>query len=95
MKLRLRTFLLILVIVIPHSVWSETKDSAQKNVQILNCEPQIKNNEVAKRGCCSHHQGVCGCSGGRATCCDGTLSPSCGCNSDSIKDELNPVKTRA
>ncbi len=22
------------------------------------------------RGCCSHHQGVCGCKGGRATCCD-------------------------
>ena len=33
----------------------------------------------AKRGCCSWHKGVCGCSGGRAACCDGTLSPSCGC----------------
>jgi len=32
------------------------------------------------RGCCSHHQGVCGCEGGRAKCCDGTLSPSCGCD---------------
>lgn len=31
------------------------------------------------RGCCSHHGGVCGCSNGRALCCDGTLSPSCGC----------------
>jgi len=30
-------------------------------------------------GCCSHHKGVCGCSGGRKTCCDGTLSPSCTC----------------
>ena len=34
---------------------------------------------MAGRGCCSHHGGVCGCSGGRALCCDGTLSPSCGC----------------
>lgn len=38
---------------------------------------------LAKRGCCSHHKGVCGCSGGRASCCDGTLSPSCGCKADS------------
>lgn len=34
---------------------------------------------VYARGCCSHHGGVCGCSMGRATCSDGTLSPSCGC----------------
>jgi hypothetical protein len=33
-----------------------------------------------KRGCCSWHGGVCGCSGGRALCCDGTLSPTCGCD---------------
>jgi len=33
----------------------------------------------ANSGCCSHHQGVCGCSGGRTTCCDGTYSPSCSC----------------
>jgi hypothetical protein len=32
-----------------------------------------------KSGCCSHHGGVCACSNGRAKCCDGTLSPSCGC----------------
>jgi hypothetical protein len=32
------------------------------------------------RGCCSHHQGVCGCEGGRAKCCDGSLSPTCGCD---------------
>lgn len=34
---------------------------------------------IEKRGCCSWHGGVCGCTGGRAKCCDGTLSPSCGC----------------
>ncbi len=32
-----------------------------------------------QRGCCSWHQGVCGCRNGRTVCCDGTLSPSCGC----------------
>ena len=36
--------------------------------------------EVNRRGCCSHHNGACGCQNGRAKCCDGTLSPSCGCN---------------
>ncbi len=36
-------------------------------------------NVLARRGCCSWHKGVCGCSGGRIICCDGTLSPSCGC----------------
>ena len=30
-------------------------------------------------GCCSWHRGVCGCSGGRSLCCDGTLSPTCTC----------------
>jgi hypothetical protein len=37
--------------------------------------------KIAQSGCCSWHSGVCGCSNGRAECCDGTLSPSCGCNS--------------
>ncbi len=36
--------------------------------------------ELARSGCCSWHGGVCGCSGSRAVCCDGTLSPSCGCD---------------
>jgi hypothetical protein len=33
----------------------------------------------AGRGCCSHHKGECGCSGGRTQCCDGTISPTCRC----------------
>jgi hypothetical protein len=33
----------------------------------------------ARRGCCSHHQGVCGCEGGRTICCDGVTSPTCTC----------------
>ncbi|WP_265823808.1 hypothetical protein [Geovibrio ferrireducens] len=36
--------------------------------------------EDERRGCCSKHGGVCGCSNGRALCCDGTLSPTCGCD---------------
>lgn len=32
-----------------------------------------------RRGCCSHHGGVCGCEKGRTVCCDGNFSPTCGC----------------
>ena len=35
--------------------------------------------EAMQSGCCSWHNGVCGCVGGRKTCCDGTTSPSCKC----------------
>lgn len=35
----------------------------------------------ARSGCCSHHGGVAGCSGGRQVCNDGTLSPTCTCGS--------------
>jgi len=34
----------------------------------------------AQRGCCSHHDGVCGCENGRKVCCDGTYSPTCTCH---------------
>lgn len=43
------------------------------------CQQTQNDDKAERRGCCSHHNGVCGCSGGRAQCCDGTLSPSCGC----------------
>jgi hypothetical protein len=41
---------------------------------------QISKVEVdERRGCCSWHGGVCGCSYGTVTCCDGSYSPSCRC----------------
>lgn len=44
--------------------------------------------KVAQRGCCSWHNGVCGCSSaGRVICCDGTKSPSCTCNPRSETQE--------
>jgi hypothetical protein len=47
-----------------------------------NSEPSVGSsaNKLERRGCCSHHGGVCGCEKGRALCCDGQLSPSCGCS---------------
>lgn len=47
---------------------------------------------IAQRGCCSHHQGVCGCSNGRDQCCDGVLSPSCTCNSIVPAEEATGAK---
>lgn len=35
--------------------------------------------DVNRRGCCSNHGGVCGCSGNKKKCCDGTISPTCKC----------------
>lgn len=32
-----------------------------------------------QRGCCSHHNGVCGCQLNHVMCCDSTMSPSCTC----------------
>lgn len=48
---------------------------SKEKVSLLNTK-----DEDFRRGCCSHHGGVCGCSNGRALCCDGSLSPSCGCD---------------
>jgi hypothetical protein len=45
------------------------------------CAASISHLEVAQQGCCSYHQGVCGCDNGRTACCDGTDSPSCECHS--------------
>src|SRR5574344_1539786 len=43
-------------------------------------------NVKAQRGCCSHHGGVSGCStNGRQICNDGTFSPTCTCESVSLK----------
>lgn len=46
----------------------------------LTSQIDSKNSKEERRGCCSWHQGVCGCSNGRAVCCDGSYSPSCGCD---------------
>lgn len=44
---------------------------------------------VDRSGCCSHHGGVCGCSGARQQCCDGALSPSCTCNHEDNDKTIN------
>ncbi len=44
-----------------------------------NMTDSLEGTVFANSGCCSHHGGVCGCSGGTVMCCDGMPSPSCGC----------------
>lgn len=48
---------------------------------------------VAASGCCSWHDGVCGCSGGDVVCCDGTESPSCSCYRDDT-DQIISFETK-
>lgn len=49
------------------------------SILTINKAYSINQNNEDKRGCCSHHGGVCGCKNGRQVCCDETLSPSCTC----------------
>ncbi|MBJ6799927.1 hypothetical protein [Geomonas propionica] len=44
--------------------------------------------ELGRRGCCSWHGGVCGCSDGRVVCCDGSYSPSCTCHHEDQPSQM-------
>lgn len=59
-------------------------ENKQELIKKQTCDMLIAKNataeELQRSGCCSWHDGVCGCSNGRAVCCDGSLSPSCGCD---------------
>jgi hypothetical protein len=57
---------------------SKTLEKQQECSMLIAKDTTLK--ELQKSGCCSHHGGVCGCEDGRAKCCDGTLSPTCGCD---------------
>lgn len=63
-----------------------TNTQAPEALRVLASIPPVlplsqKTNETTERsGCCSHHKGVCGCSYGRTVCCDGSYSPTCGCD---------------
>lgn len=66
------TILISLMVVVLGSIMlpADVEDSSVS----MQVEPQ-----ESRSGCCSWHGGVCGCSGGRVVCCDGTTSPSCTC----------------
>ena len=56
------------------------------------CPTSSEKITVARQGCCSWHDGVCGCSYGRVVCCDGSYSPSCTCNHDDMVDEDKTIR---
>jgi hypothetical protein len=61
----------------PPALWQQLQASRRPaNI----CLVSENDSKLSHQGCCSHHSGVCGCSNGRALCCDGQLSPSCGCD---------------
>lgn len=86
-KFNVKCFLAIAIIIIaPQFVGAE---EVQPPVTLDNCgqvaglSPDVMDLIEQRRGCCSWHGGVCGCSsGGRVQCCDGTLSPSCRCRAE-------------
>lgn len=84
----MKTILFMLAVVLSIQAVFATengKDETDKNTP-TKCESPVASGTskevLAQSGCCSHHGGVCGCSSGRVTCCDGANSPSCGCNKE-------------
>ncbi len=77
------TLCLLAVLALCGSVFPVDAKMTAPNCSIHNILPVRGSGEmIAKRGCCSWHDGVCGCSGGRIQCCDGSTSPTCTCNHD-------------
>lgn len=76
----------------PINIAPETKtqisDKQQPPISQINCSAISDKILLARSGCCSWHGGVCGCSGGRVVCCDGTYSPSCGCHHDETQTKV-------
>jgi hypothetical protein len=92
-------FVFIALIALLSSLHTQALSAAEGAPEITversaTCDPLFESRsetiEIVKRGCCSHHSGVCGCSGGRAQCCDGTQSPSCGCAKNSTEKAMPP-----
>lgn len=68
-----------------------SQSQGQALIQKEECQQVLANDkeQVAQRGCCSWHQGVCGCQSGRVVCCDGSYSPSCTCNKEEPPKVVN------
>ena len=72
-------YLGLLVLATLFSVAILSPDSGTRVAREPESESFVTGSAIEKRGCCSHHKGVCGCKDGRALCCDNKLSPTCGC----------------
>ena len=72
---------LILAILMMLSFSAFADEASCKQIQ---SNSNITSEQLAQRGCCSWHDGVCGCSGGVVQCCDGSGSPSCRCHANHL-----------
>lgn len=83
-RILLFSFLLLALMVSPAAAGDEVgKNVPQQEIGL--CADGCPESELAKRGCCSWHGGVCGCRAGRTVCCDGSLSPSCTCRDGEVE----------
>jgi hypothetical protein len=93
----LRLLLLASLIVVFPAVASEPATSSgsvsgEDALSADTCQQNVSRADsgiIAQRGCCSWHEGICGCSGVLIVCCDGSFSPSCRCNGGS--QDLGPI----
>lgn len=75
----MKKILFILLFTLSVFAQSEIKNEVQSCVDNNTTTAFSDSTTVEKRGCCSWHGGVRGCSGGTVVCNDGTYSPSCTC----------------
>lgn len=79
----MKAIAVVLMLFVVGSAWAaEEKGKTFDQLKAEGSPPACKvskEGDVERRGCCSHHGGVCGCAGGGARCCDGSMSPTCGC----------------
>jgi len=85
----MKTMFLLFILLSSFIQATEVKQKKDNNIYMINTkenfseiciQKSLKGIEVQRRGCCSWHGGVAGCSSGRIVCSDGTYSPSCTCN---------------
>ncbi len=82
----MKNLLIVIIMIFSTHVFAEESYCQELRNDNLTTE------QLARRGCCSHHSGVCNCSGGRVVCCDGSFSPSCTCNKDENNNEIKIVE---
>lgn len=92
----------LITVVLGSSAWADQGQPYQQhNSSQASCEDRLTqadenaDESIGKRGCCSHHGGVCGCGGLRLLCCDGTLSPSCRCDRPDVQDDSHTTPISA
>lgn len=77
---------LVVMLMLSNAYADDNKCSIKQSVLVYK-------DQVAQRGCCSHHGGVCGCDNHSVVCCDNSHSPTCGCHASDVKGLLESHET--